>query len=106
MDVREWLLTISMIGHFANMVYGYIERRNDKTNEKIAALTTKIDELERELALLRGYVQTAPNHNDLAKIYESQNALAEKVNQLIGENRGQSDTLRLILNQITQKGMA
>lgn len=42
---------------------------------------------------------------DLAKVYESINSLAATVHVLVGENRGQSDTLRLILNQITQRGL-
>jgi hypothetical protein len=54
---------------------------------------------------LKTTAENALNHGDLAKVYESVNKLSATVNQLVGENRGQSDTLRLILNQITAKGM-
>lgn len=57
------------------------------------------------LSHLEAAVSAMPSNEDLGKVYESINTLASTVNQLVGENRGQSDTLRLILNQITQKGM-
>lgn len=105
MEIRDWLLTISMIGHFSYTVWAYIERRNDKTNERIAELAGKVEKLDKDVASLEAASSTAPNHGDLAKVYQSLNTLAGTVNQLVGENRGQTDTLRLILNHITQKGL-
>jgi hypothetical protein len=57
------------------------------------------------LSRLEEAIKSAPTNEDLAKVYESVNKLAATVNQLVGENRGQTDTLRLILKQITEKGM-
>lgn len=57
------------------------------------------------LSRLEAEVGSMPSNDDLGKVYESVNKLASQVNQLVGENRGQSDTLRLILNRITEKGM-
>lgn len=105
MEIRDWLLTISMIGHFSYTAWSYIERRSDKTSERIAELAGKFDALDKDVSKLKTASDVAPNHNDLAQMYGSINELAETVNQLVGENRGQSDTLRLILNQIMQKGM-
>ena len=105
MEIRDWLLTISMILHFSRTAWDYIDKRNDKTNERITELTGKFDALEKDVAALDAVAGNAPTHSDLSKVYESVNTLAATVNQLVGENRGQSDTLRLILNQITQKGM-
>lgn len=106
MEVRDWLLTISMVGHFSYTAWAYVEKRNDKTNERIAELATKVEELDKDVSRLEAASSTAPNHGDLAKVYESLNQLAGTVNQLVGENRGQTDTLRLILNHITQKGLS
>lgn len=50
-------------------------------------------------------IKAVPTTEDLARMYESINKLAGTVNQLVGENRGQTDTLRLILNRIMEKGM-
>lgn len=108
MDVehlRVWLQIINMLGTFSIGAWMYLEKRNDKTNDRITELAGKVDNLDKDVSALKTSSETAPNHADLSKVYESINALAATVNQLVGENRGQSDTLRLILNQIAQKGM-
>ncbi len=105
MEIRDWLLTISMLAHFGQTLYAYIERRGDKTNERIGELAGKVDQLDKDVTELKSSARAAPTHSDIGKVYESINGLAETVHQLVGENRGQSDTLRLILNQIAQKGM-
>ena len=105
MEIRDVLLTISMLGHFSYTLWAWIERRNDKTNEKIAALTAEVAALDSDMTVLKASAEKAPNHADLGKVYESINGLAATVNQLVGENRGQTDTLRLILNRMTEKGL-
>lgn len=90
-------------------LYMYLANKNKATNERIGKLEEdigeKLDGHIQRITKLETAAQAAPSHNDLAKVYETLNALAGTVNQLVGENRGQSDTLKLILNQITQKGM-
>lgn len=103
--IKIWLQGINMVGTFALGVWLYLEKRSDKTNERVGELTERVEQIDRDVSALQATASAAPNHADLAKIYESVNTLAATVNQLVGENRGQSDTLRLILNQITQKGM-
>jgi uncharacterized protein YoxC len=105
MDIRVWLQIINMVGTFALGVWLYLEKRSDKTNERITDLATRVDAMDKDLSSLKTTAENALNHGDLAKVYESVNKLSATVNQLVGENRGQSDTLRLILNQITAKGM-
>ena len=104
-SVRVWLQGISMIGTAAIGVWLYLEKRSDKTNERVANLAVQVERMDKDLSALQQHAAGSPNHADLAKVYESINGLAATVHQLVGENRGQSDTLRLILNQITQKGM-
>lgn len=104
-SVRVWLQGINMIGTAAIGVWLYLEKRSDKTNERVASLAVQVERMDKDLSALQQHAAGSPNHADLAKVYESINGLAVTVHQLVGENRGQSDTLRLILNQITQKGM-
>jgi len=90
-------------------IYVYLTNRDKVTNDRIGKLEDDIDgkfgtQGER-ISKIEATNKAAPNHHDIAKVYESINALAATVNQLVGENRGQSDTLKLILNQITAKGM-
>ncbi len=104
-DVKVALQAINMIGTAAIGVWLYLEKRSDKTNERVASLAMQVERMDKDLSALQQHAAGSPNHADLAKVYESINGLAATVHQLVGENRGQSDTLRLILNQITQKGM-
>lgn len=103
--IKVGLQAINMLATFALGVWLYLEKRSDKTNDRVTELAEKVDKLDKDVTSLEASNATAPNHADLAKVYDSINALAGTVNQLVGENRGQSDTLRLILNHITQKGL-
>ena len=104
--LKTWLQVINMIGTFGLGCWLYLERRSDKTNERVGELSNRVEQLDKKISALEASADLAPDHTDLAKVYDSINGLAATVNQLVGENRGQSDTLRLILNQITQKGLS
>jgi hypothetical protein len=83
----------------------YLEKRNNKTNGRIDALSKRFDDTEKTVVEMGAMIKGVPSHSDLSDVYESVNRLAQTVNQLVGENRGQSDILRLILNRITEKGL-
>lgn len=53
------------------------------------------------ISRLESIAATAPSHEDLSKMYQSIHQLGQTVHQLVGENRGQSDSLRLILSRLT-----
>lgn len=109
----EWIklgfqiLQFVMIGGIG--IYVYLTNQDKVTNDRIGKLEDDIDSKfgtqGERISKIEARSQSAPDHNDIAKVYQSLNALAGTVNQLVGENRGQSDTLKLILNQITAKGM-
>lgn len=89
--------------------YVYLSNKDKVTNDRIGKLEEDIDDKFKtygeRIAKLETASENAPDHKDISKVYDSINALAATVNQLVGENRSQSDTLKLILNQITIKGM-
>ena len=101
------VLTFLMTGGIG--IYVYLSNKDKVTNDRIGKLEedidTKFDTYSERIAKLEATSETAPDHADISKVYDSINQLAATVNQLVGENRGQSDTLKLILNQITAKGM-
>ena len=103
--IRTGLQALNMLATFALGVWLYLEKRNDKTNDRVTELAGKVEEIDKKVTSLEATAEAAPNHADLAKVYDSLNNLAGTVNQLVGENKGQSDTLRLILNRITERGM-
>lgn len=111
--IFKGVLALSQLALF---IYVRNATRNDKVDERFTAIQTaqkndgekhsgEIAALSGRLAHLETAVAAAPSHEDLGKVYESIRELASTVNQLVGENRGQSDTLRLILNRITERGM-
>lgn len=87
-------------------LYMYLANKNKATNERIVKLEDefgeKVDAHAQRITTLETVAKVAPSHTDLSNVYETLNGLAATVNQLVGENRGQSDTLKLILNKITQ----
>ncbi len=112
MDIEFWKFGFQVLQFLitgALAVYVYLSNRDKVTNDRISKLeddlAVKLDGHGERIATLETAHGTAPNHADIAKVYKSLNTLAATVNQLVGENRGQSDTLKLILNQITAKGM-
>jgi archaellum component FlaC len=44
-------------------------------------------------------------HTDLEKVYDRLNSVDGKLNQLCGEFRAHSDSLRTIFNKIAEKGI-
>lgn len=90
------------IGFYVHMV-----NKNKVTNDRIKALEVQIAEDNRlhdeRIARLESIAATAPSHEDLSKMYQSISQLGQTVHQLVGENRGQSDSLRLILSRLTEK---
>ena len=117
MEIRDWLLVVSMVVHFVYTVWAYIERRNDKTVEKIQGLTDEVDGMKHDIVAMKHTVDGAPGHASISRVYDTMresnkvfqdsiSQLAATVNQLIGENRGQSDMLRSIFNHLAKKGMS
>lgn len=89
--------------------YVHIVNKNKATNERISQLerdvSVKLDGHAARIAHLEGLTEKAPTHEDLGRLYDKQNETARSVSQMAGELKGMNDTLRLILNRITERGM-
>ena len=71
MDPYKLLFLIQMANMLANFGIGawlYLEKRNDKTNERITELAGKVTQMDMDVAALKSSTQSAPSHNDLAKV--------------------------------------
>lgn len=90
-------------------LYMYLANKNKATNERIGKLEEdlmeKISDHGSRITHLETTSENAITHGDLAKVYEAQKRSDEKLNQLVGETRSQSDLLRLIMARITERGM-
>lgn len=105
LEFRDWLQLVQALGTAALGAWFFIEKRNDNTNERVTDLGERMETIDKELARIAVSYKAAPTHNDLANVYHAQNRTEEKLNQLIGETRSQSDMLRLMWGRITEKGM-
>ncbi|MDR3323875.1 MAG: hypothetical protein LBS89_06705, partial [Zoogloeaceae bacterium] len=99
---RLWIQLIPLAANGATWAWLYIEKRNDKTNERIDELTNRHEELDKSLREMKG------NHlrsDDLQKLYDRLNGMDSRLSSLCGEFRQQSNNLNLILNKIAEKGL-
>lgn len=113
MEPQNLALTISAANFaltWGVALYMYLSNKNKATNTRITELEKDIDKAldghTDRIAHLEGVTQKAPTHDDLGKLYDKQNETARAVSQMAGEMKGMNETLRLILAQIAQKGMA
>lgn len=101
------LYLISLLGNFGIGTWLYLERRNDKTNERIADLSGKVEQLDKDvdarlndlkprLIALEARIENAPTHDDLAGIHEKINSVAREISQLTGNVAGMSRLLNSI----------
>lgn len=111
-----WALGRTFLAQYGSMLAAQLAAHRESENAREANIARRLDNLEAEvdarmtdhatrISRLEGVVSKAPTHDDLSKLYEKQNETARTLATLLGEAKGQGDTLRLIFNQIAQKGM-
>lgn len=90
--------------------YLYMERKNDRTNVRIAQLEqntdTRLDELAERMARVEGELHNGIGKHDLERVHGRIDALDQRLARVEGEFRSVSDLLRLILSKIADKGMS
>lgn len=103
-----WKIFITII-NMGIGAYLFWERHNDGTTRRIDSLETNLDERlddhSQRMARLESETTHLPTHVDLGHLYERVTAVDKSISRMEGEFKAQSDTLRMILNQITHKGM-
>lgn len=90
-------------------IYVYLSNRDKVTNARITEMETGIDarldiHVER-IAKLEAQSDKALTHVDIGVLHEKINNVRADVSSIAGELKGISDNQKLILTQITQKGM-
>ena len=71
-----------------------------------ASHTGRLDSVDEELAALKTAGSRALTHADLDDLYTKVNGTSNSVHEMKGMLSNLNDNLRLILNQITQKGLS
>lgn len=90
-------------------IYVYISNRDRVTNARITQMETgtdnRLDGQGERIAKLESASNHALGLPDLDHVYKRITEVDQRLSHLQGENKSQSDTLRMILNEITKKGM-
>ena len=94
--IKIALQATNMMGTFALGVWLYIERRGDKTNERVDELGSKVDAIDKDLTDIKAVIRLSPTHTDLSKIHEKINSVSVAINTLSGEFSGLKNVLNLI----------
>jgi hypothetical protein len=101
--LRFYFDVLVAAGLFANFWWAIMDRKNRATADQLAshkaATADSLNQHSQRLSGIEAKIESIPSHSDLAKVYESVNALSATVNQLVGENRGQTDILRMLLRK-------
>lgn len=74
-------------------------------DHRIDTLGDRLDQTDQTLARIEGATHSNLHHNDLQKVYDRLNEMDGKLNQMVGEFRGNNDTLHVLFNKITEKGL-
>lgn len=119
---------LQTIATFGIGIWLYLEKKRDTTHARIDALEAasdkRLDEHTKQIATLEARpvpshqqlqehaarlsaleARTGPSHQDLGDLHEKVNEIAVSSGRMEGEIKVLSDTLRLILSRITERGM-
>lgn len=109
-ELKIWLQVINMLATFGVGIYVWISTQDKVTNKRITDLEEKvdgrIDTYAERIARVEQDLRHAPTHDDIKRIHARIDAIDQRLSRIEGGFKSQEDLLRLILNRITEKGMA
>ncbi len=115
-DIKTLAVIVNAAGNLAIGAWLYLDRKADKTNNRIDEIGNRVKELDGHIAdkletqggriaHLEAHAEDAPTHADLGTLHDKINALAAQSAAQGGKLDGIDATLRLILVRITERGM-
>ena len=108
-NITPYLIAANIIQTWALSFYVHLISKNKAITDRLDVMDVDIkSELSRHterIARLESHHLNAPTHADLAKVYDKLNRVAESSSRMEGQLGGMSDSLRLILNRVAEKGM-
>lgn len=108
MDIENAKLAFQVLNALATLAIGvwlYLEKRSDKTNDRVTAVEEKQAEVDVDIAALRGRIDALPTHDHLGDVFEKINGVDTKVSGIDGRLEGIESTLRQLLNRIMERGL-
>lgn len=98
------LMVMTSVVNIINIYSLWREKRTDKSDARFKSIDTSLAEHQERLVKLEESTRRAPTHSDLERVYESINALAKTVHQLVGQNENQTRLLNQLVNKAIDGG--
>ncbi len=106
--IKLALQATNMLGTLAIGIWMYLEKRGDKTNDRITDLAkdTKedLDDHGNRLATLEGKVAAAPTHDDIGGIHDRITEVVKLQERMAGEFQTVKGTLNMIHQHLLTGG--
>jgi len=99
-----WLQVGELVGLALVTVYTYLVARSKANTTAIEGLDRRVDDVEKDQAVLQNRMDSAPTHNDLGLIHDKLNVVANSTSTLAGELKGINRQLGLISDYLLNKG--
>ena len=88
----------------------HLTSKNKAITDRLDVMDTDLkhdlNDHAQRLVRLEAHYANSPTHNDIAKVYEKLNRVAESGSRMEGQLDNMDGTLRMILIQMTEKGKA
>ncbi len=94
--LRFWLDVVVLVGVVLNTLYTWHANRNRATRAAIDRVDRRVDDLGNRMSAMETDLRHQPSHNDLKRIYEKLDALAQAQATAGGELKAVTHQLSLI----------
>lgn len=96
--IGDWLDVVYKVLTGIFVIWLYLDRKNDKTNQRISELETNIDKrldgFSDRMTRVEVDLSNAPSHNDLGKIYDEIRKQSEAMSAISANVAAQASTLK------------
>lgn len=104
--IGEWLDVVYKVLTGIFVIWLYLDRKNDKTNQRISALENSIDNRldghADRLTRIEADLKNAPSHNDLAEIYREIRKQSEAMSTINIALSAQTAALAALKEQVAR----
>lgn len=103
--LQFWMNALQFLGLVALFVYTHFANKSKANASAIDAVKGDYDLLKNRVTVVEGKLENAPTHQDLSKVYDRLNDVAEDLSGARGQMRVLSSQLSMV-NQylLSQKG--
>ncbi len=102
---KFWMSFIQLAGLVALFIYTHLTNKSKANSSAIESVKEDFDGLKSRVVAIESRLENAPTHQDISKVYDRLNDVAEELSNVSGQMRGALNQLSMV-NQylLNQKG--